>query len=178
MRTFVVLIRGINVGGRGKVAMPALRSALEELEFEDVVTYIQSGNAVFRAKGKASEVSARVEKLLAEEFGVRAKVLVRTPAELVAVEAANPFPRVDRSKLYVMFLSRVPTKAAIAELDPERSPSDEFAVLGKEVYLHFPGGAGRTKLTIDYFERNLGVAATNRNWNTLRKLIELGKAAA
>jgi uncharacterized protein (DUF1697 family) len=175
--TFVALLRGVNVGGASKVPMAALRSSLAATGFEDVVTYIQSGNVVLRSPlADASEVAARIEQLLAGDFGVPARVVIRTPAELVAVEAANPFSHAERSKVHVVFLGGAPAPAAVAELDPNRSPPDELAVRGREIYLHLPNGAGRTKLTIDYFERRLGVAATHRNWNTLLKLIQLAAA--
>src|SRR5262249_6597856 len=102
---FVAFIRGINVGGRGKVAMPALRRGLEAAGLEDVVTYIQSGNAVFRGKGNATSVATQVEHVLADELDVPAKVLIRAPAQLAAIESANPFPDAERSKLHVVFLS-------------------------------------------------------------------------
>jgi uncharacterized protein (DUF1697 family) len=177
---YVVLLRGVNVGGKARVPMAALRASLEGLGFEDVVTYIQSGNVVLcsRSANGRRALARRIEAVVASEFGVPAKALLRTPAELAEVEAANPFARAERSKLHVVFLSKPPPPAAVAELDPNRSPPDEFAVEGREIYLHLPNGAGRTKLTIDYFERRLGVDATHRNWNTLLKLIELGQAAA
>jgi len=174
---YVILLRGVNVGGKGKVPMSALRESLEKVGFEDVVTYIQSGNVVLRSPsaGKPATLASRIENLLSTELGVPAKVLIRTPKELVAIDAANPFGREDRSKLHVVFLSEAPKVAAAAELDPNRSPGDEFVVRGSEVYLRLANGAGRTKLTLDYLERGLGVAATQRNWNTLLKLIELSR---
>jgi len=79
----------------------------------------------------------------------------------------------DPSRLHVVFLARTPTAKTAARLDPERSPPDEFSVRGREIYLRLPNGAGRSKLTTDYFERQLGIAATARNWNTLIKLLAL-----
>ena len=174
--TYVAVLRGINVGGKGMVPMAGLKAALADLGFEDVVTYIQSGNVVFRArKGGERELAARIEQRVAEEFGVRSSVLIRTPAELAAVAAGNPFlpERDDPAKLHVVFLSGVPAQGRVAELDPGRSPPDEFRVLGREIYLHLPNGAGRSQLTLDYFERRLGVDATQRNWKTLLRLLEL-----
>jgi uncharacterized protein (DUF1697 family) len=176
--TFVALLRGINVGGKNKVPMAQLKSSLASLGYEDVVTYIQSGNVVFRSPvGDARKVAATIEKRIAEEFEVPASVLIRTPAELRAVEKQNPFLKagVDASKLHVVFLDRSPKKSAVTDLDPGRSPPDEFEVRGGEIYLHLPNGAGRSKLTIDYFERRLGVRGTTRNWRTLTKLIELSR---
>jgi uncharacterized protein (DUF1697 family) len=176
MKTFAALLRGINVGGKNKIAMSELKRSLSSLGLEDVVTYIQSGNVVFRSPaGDAAGLAGGVEHRIAEDFGVSITVLLRTPSELKAVARNNPFlkGKADLSKLHVVFLSGRPAAKAAAALDPERSPPDELSVRGREIYLHLPNGAGRSKLTIDYFERQLGVAASARNWNTLIKLIAL-----
>jgi uncharacterized protein (DUF1697 family) len=176
VQTFVALLRGINVGGRALVPMPELKSLFASMGLEEVSTYIQSGNVVFRsAAGDEQDVADEIEERIAEAFGVSTTVLLRTPAELVEIAGNNPFlgGDADVSKLHVVFLSARPPAGAVEELDPERSPPDEFSVRGREIYLNLPNGAGRSKLTIDYFERRLGVRATARNWKTLTKLIEL-----
>ena len=175
--TFVALLRGINVGGKKKIAMAELRSLFSSLGFEDVVTYIQSGNVVFSGPdGDADEISARIEREITRVFGIDPAVLLRTPVELEKIAEHNPYSsRTDLSKLHAVFLDRIPPTRAAAELDPERSPGDEFTLHGREIYLHLPNGAGRSKLTIDYFERRLGVRATARNWNTLLRLLELSR---
>jgi uncharacterized protein (DUF1697 family) len=177
MSSFAALLRGINVGGRNKVSMAALKPALSSIGLEDVVTYVQSGNVVFRSAGKADEVAAAIEKQIAKDFGLDVSVLLRTPAELRKIAKSNPFLKeeADLSKLHVVFLDRPPRPKAKGELDPERSPPDRFRLLGREIYLHLPNGSGRTKLTIDYFERRLGVRATARNWRTLQKVLELAE---
>jgi uncharacterized protein (DUF1697 family) len=141
-----------------------------------VSTYVQSGNVVFRAQsGDRQALAADLEERIASAFVVSPAVLLRTPAELSEIADANPY--LDREsdflKLHVVFLSAAPAADAVEELDPNRSPPDEFSVRGREIYLHLPNGAGRSKLTIDYFEKRLGVRATARNWKTLTKLIEL-----
>jgi uncharacterized protein (DUF1697 family) len=101
-------------------------------------------------------------------------VLLRTAEELAVVADANPYLARERDpkKLHVVFLSEAPGST---DLDPDRSPGDAFAVRGREIYLHLPNGMGRTKLSIDWFERRLGVRATARNWNTVLKLIDLSR---
>jgi uncharacterized protein (DUF1697 family) len=176
MPVYAALIRGVNVGGARKLPMKLLPGALEELGLEDVVTYIQSGNAVFRAKrGSRAELTSQLERKLDERFGLDVTVMLRTPAELGKVVDGNPFlpGEKDVAKLHVIFLDRPAPKAATGKLDPDRSPPDEFAVRGTEVYLRFPNGYGRTKLGADYFERTLGVRGTARNWRTVTKLLEL-----
>jgi uncharacterized protein (DUF1697 family) len=175
VQTFAALLRGINVGGKVKIPMADLRATLSSLGLEEVVTYIQSGNAVFRAPtGDEKAVAADVERAIHKAFGHDVAVLLRTHEDLLEVERGTPYP-VEGAKhsLHVVFLDEAPAKTAVAGLDPERSPGDEFAVRGREIYLSLPNGLGRSKLTIDWFERGLGVRATARNWNTLRKLIEL-----
>jgi uncharacterized protein (DUF1697 family) len=174
--TYVALLRGVNVGGRNTVPMAELRSALSALGLEDVETYIQSGNVVFRGPAGGTEnLAAAVEQRIADTFDVKARVVLRAREELTAVAERNPFLKhgADLAKLHIVFLEREPAASGVAELDPGRSPPDEFSVSGREIYLHLPNGMGRSKLTIDYFERRLGVAATARNWKTLLKLIEL-----
>jgi len=178
MQTFVALLRGINVGGRALVSMPELTSLLASMGLEDVSTYIQSGNVVFSSPAPDEQaLAAGIEERITEAFGVSTTVLLRTPAELAEIAGDNPFlgRDADVSKLHVVFLSAPPPAGAVEELDPERSPPDEFRVRGREIYLKLPHGAGRSKLTIDYFERRLGVRATARNWRTLTKLIELSE---
>ena len=168
--TYAALLRGVNVGGRGKLPMPALVKAFESLGHEDVRSYIQSGNVVFRSSvTDPGKLSAALERMLSEQFGLETRVLLRTHAELAAVAAGSPFDEA----VHVVFLDSRPKPAAVAALDPDRSPGDRFAVAGREIYLSLASGAGRTKLTLDWLERRLGVAGTQRNWNTVLKLVEL-----
>ena len=155
--------------------MPKLREVLGGLGFEDVTTYVQSGNVVFRTRArKAEDLSRAIEKAVADEFGVAASVLLRTSRELERVFARNPFPdESDPTRLLVVFLERAPARGAASRLDPERSPPDRFALHGREIYLHAPNGFGRSKLTLDYFERRLGGKGTVRNWRTVTELLSL-----
>jgi len=180
MRMFVALLRGINLGRKNKIPMGELKSSLASLGYEDVVTYIQSGNVVFRSPtDDVGDIAGAIEREIAEAFGVSAAVLLRTPAELKAIARRNPFVggEADLSKLHVVFLNDAPTADAVAQLDPERSPPDEFSLRGREIYLHLPKGSARSKLTVDYFERRLAVVATARNWKTLTKLLALTQSA-
>jgi len=178
MKTYVALLRGINVGGKRKIPMAGLRPLISSLGFEDVVTYVQSGNVVFRSPtGDGRDITSRIEQRIADVFGIDVAVLLRTTAELEEIAESNPFlaKEADLSRLHVVFLNGVPGADAVSQLDPNRSPPDEFRLHGREIYLRLPNGAGRSKLTIDYFERRLGVGATARNWNTLTKLVALAQ---
>ena len=176
MTTYVALLRGINVGGKNKVPMPKLRSLFERLGHDDIATYLQSGNIVFRSRSTAQEqIIAGIERSISDTFSLDVSVLLRSRLEMEHVAAGNPFDTTgaDGKSLHVMFLGGAPTPGAVKKLDPLRSPPDEFQVNGREVFLRYPNGSGRSKLTIDYFERTLGTSATARNWNTVKKVLEL-----
>jgi uncharacterized protein (DUF1697 family) len=175
-RTYAALLRGINVGGARSVPMAELTKVFCELGHEDVRTYIQSGNVVFTSPKAERVVTTDLVAAIEKRFGLAVTVMLRSHRELAAVEAANPFA--DVSGVHVVFLERAPSAKATASLDPDRSPGDAFALAGRELYLRLPTGAGRTKLTLGYLEKQLGVAGTQRNWNTLLKLIALTEPAA
>lgn len=176
METYAALLRGINVGGRAKVAMSELRQLFVDLGYADAKTYIQSGNVVFEASLRsparaATEISARIEK----DLGVRCSVLLRTRQELAIVLAGNPYlgAGADLSALYVTFLDVEPDAGQAKRLVVPPGETAEFTLAGRELYLHYPDGYGRTKLSNTYIEKRLGVVATTRNWNTVNKLHEL-----
>ncbi len=175
--TCVCLVRGINVGGRVIVRMEALRASFESLGCTEVRTHVQSGNVIFRTREDSAETLARrVEKRLLDDFGRRVDVFVLSPAELRRIASANPFledPKIDVAKLHVTFLSRAPGRAAAKALDALPAGSDRFHLAGRAVYLHCPGGYGRTKLSNNALERALSVRATTRNWRTVTTLREL-----
>jgi uncharacterized protein (DUF1697 family) len=169
----VALLRGINLGARNKIGMADLRELFAALGAGDVKTHLQSGNVVFKGAVEASAIEARIKR----DLGLDIAVLVRTSAQLDKVVKGNPFAnKVKHPKqLHVTFLMESPPAARVKELDPERSPGDEFAVVGREVYLHTPNGYGVSKLSNAYFEKKLGVAGTSRNWNTVTALAELAR---
>lgn len=175
----VVLLRGVNMGGHNRLPMQDFRAVLVDAGCAEVRTYIQSGNAVFRA---APALAARLPETLAaallERFGLRVPVVLRSAAELRAVVAGNPFAReaAEPTRVHVAFLADAPAAARVARLDPERSPPDRFAVRGREVYLHLPNGAARSKLTTDYLDRTLATTSTGRNWRTVLTLLEMAEA--
>ena len=173
MTSYVALLRGINVGGSNKVPMADLRALFDALGYPDAQTYIQSGNVVFSARAGESALVTAIEGAIEEAFSLRVPVVIRSRAQLAAVASASPFDGAAPTAVHVAFLSGFPTVASVAALDPDRSPPDTFAVVDREVYLHYPNGSGRSKLTLDYLERVLGVRATARNWNTVTKLLAM-----
>ena len=176
----IALLRGINVGGKNKLPMKELAALFVEAGCGDVRTYIQSGNVVFRAGPTGGgEISSVISASILDHFGYRIPVVVRTARELQEIAQGNPFVAAgaEKDKLHVMFLAELPDSASVEALDPERSPGDEFAVMGREIYLHCPNGVARSKLTNSYFDSRLSTTSTSRNWRTVQKLLELAKGA-
>ncbi len=169
MTTFISLIRGINVGGNKMVRMEDLRAIHESLGFKSVRTLLQSGNVVFTAaRADPKKIEAAIEKKLK----MNVSVVVRTADELREAIRRNPFPLEGRNPgwLLVMFLAAEPK----GELGPI-PPPEEAHLSGRELYLYYGNGAGRSKLTGAVLEKKLGVAGTSRNWNTVNKLLALAE---
>jgi len=161
MAKWVALLRAVNLGSRNKVPMAQLRRALEDAGYDDVRTVIASGNVVFARRGKPS--ARALESLIAEEFGVRTTVILRSAAQIRKLRAAKPFD----GAVYVAFL------AARARSTKPIEGLDEFALVGSDVVLHFPSGYAAAQLTGAVLEKKLGIEATVRNWNTVEKLADL-----
>lgn len=171
---YVALLRGVNVGGKHKLPMANLVRVFQDAGCTNVRTYIQSGNVVFESPPTTIEsVSSNIEETLLKKMGFNVPIVIRTAAELAEVARSNPFLSAvsDERLLYVVFLANKPSRAQIASLDPHRSPGDLFQVVGSEIYLHFPNGTSRSKLTVDYFDSKLDTISTMRNWRTLLALI-------
>jgi uncharacterized protein (DUF1697 family) len=175
MPRHVVLLRGINIGPRNRVAMPALREALEEAGFTDVQTYLQSGNVVVESRAKPETVRKKVEQLIAERFGLEIAVVVRTKAELAAVVKRNPHAKVATNpKAYqVTFLEKKLPAKTVRELEQSAAADERVVVSGREVYAWHPKTVARSKLWAKLAGQGLGVTATSRNWTTVEALLEL-----
>src|SRR5689334_7243959 len=143
MAVQVALIRAINVGGTGKLAMSDLRELCESAGFECVKTYIQSGNVIFKSTLPEAKVKAKLEQALAAKMGTQSAALVRTAAELRSIVKRNPFKTAPPQKVIVLFLDETPAKKTLAGL---RIPGGEKVELsGREVFIHYPEGMGRSK---------------------------------
>lgn len=166
--TWVALLRAINVGGRNKLPMADLRALAGDLGWRDARTYIASGNLAFEADGEV--LPQTLAEAIAERFGLSVPVVLRRPQELRwAIERRPEELPLDR--LRVVFLSDHPSPERAAALPLDRSPGDRYVLSGKELYVHY--GAKKSRLTMDWIERQLGVTGTQRNWRTLGKLLEL-----
>ena len=177
MTTWVVLLRGVNVAGANRLPMSGLRDLVGSLGHSDVTTYIQSGNLLMTSpRVDRATIAAEICAGIESSFGVVVSTILRTPDELRAGLAANPFvaeAEDDAARVHIMFLSAVPEPDRVAQLAPDRFGGDRFALLGSELFLHYPDGAGRSKMNLDYFEKRLHVRGTARNLKTVAKLIEL-----
>jgi uncharacterized protein (DUF1697 family) len=175
--TYVALLRGINLGGHKIVKMDQLRKTLEGLGFEDVKTYIQSGNVVFKAPAQPPEnLAKKIAEKVVRQFGFPVPVLVKTSAEVGEVIENNSLLKekgVDPSKLHVTFLWSAPEKSALTTLHAIAAGPDQFCCLGKAVYLHCPNGYHETKLGNNVLEKMLKVGTTTRNWKTVNQLYQM-----
>ena len=176
MARYVALLRSVNIGGYGRMAMNDLRQTFGSLGYDDVVTYIQSGNVLFSAPSKSEDaIVEAVEHRIAHDFGDSPAVLLRTVAELRRVGSKSPYAKkgADPARHHVTFLDEAPSKATLKALELPPSGKDELIVDGREVYVYTPDGYAGTKYTGTLLERRLGVVSTTRNWNTVTKLCEL-----
>lgn len=177
MTTFVFLFRGINVGGHQKVRMDELKELHVSLGFRDVVSYIQSGNIVCTSDdADTAQVQKCIEDDFGKRFGFRVGVVVRTSTELREIIEKNPFqnqPDRESKWVVVLFLATHPTALAWEELLKTYVGPEELFLLGQEVYIYYPDGIGRSKLSQSFLERKLKTSGTARNWNTVLKLQEL-----
>lgn len=171
----VALLRAVNVGGR-KLPMAELRALCGELGWEDVATYIQSGNLVFTAPGKADEIEAALEKAIEKEFGLDVPVVVRSEAEWAEYPELNPFPKAAKdapAKLHLLLFKRPPAKVSAAAIEARAKAGERVKQAGDALWIHYPEGAGTSKLTPSLIDRAAGAPGTARNWNTVLKLKEM-----
>jgi uncharacterized protein (DUF1697 family) len=177
MPVYVSLLRGINVGPHKRIRMDQLRHCFEALGFEQVRTYINSGNVVFKAaEVSTSSLSKKIEEKLRKEFGFSIPVISRKAVDISNAIANNPFLQergVDLERLYVMFLSGPLNSAALKNLAQFTAPPDRTHCLGLEIYLHLPNGIGQSKLMKAPLDRTFSVTTTIRNWNTVNQLAQM-----
>ncbi|GAA2729106.1 DUF1697 domain-containing protein [Actinocorallia aurantiaca] len=172
MSRYIALLRGINVGRSARIGMAALRESFADLGHTEVKTYLQSGNVLFDSSRPPEGLAEELETRVAADFGVPARILLRTGNDLERVFTANPFldRESDPAKLHVTFLRDVPAPERVDGLVKPPGETAEFSLEGRELHLHYPDGYGRTKLDNAFIERRLGVVATTRNWRTVTAL--------
>lgn len=181
MATWVSLLRAVNLGARNKVPMPALRKGLADAGFEDVRTYVASGNVVSRSRHRNPErVAADVRSVIAELTGLDVPVMARSPVDIEAVLGANPWPgaTTERPKLVsVSFLEAAPDPERTAALHAEDFAAESCRVIGRELYVDYVTSVHASRLTPGFFARRLGVDGTARNWRTVEAIAQLCRSA-
>ncbi|HEV2207797.1 MAG TPA: DUF1697 domain-containing protein [Verrucomicrobiae bacterium] len=177
--TYVGLLRGINVGGHNRVPMADLRLLGGELGWRDVQTYIQSGNLVFAANEPATIVERQLESAIERRFQLQIPVVVRTATAWADCAADNPFPdevRSDPNHVLLALSKRPPRAGAEGDLQARAADGERVVQAGDGLWIYFPAGIGKSKLTPALLERLVGSPVTARNWLTVRKLCELARA--
>ena len=184
MTVYVSMLRAVNVGGTSRIKMEALRALYEAMGFQDVRTLLASGNVVFRSGLKdRGHLVKRIMQEIERKLGLHVEVIVRTHAEIADIVERGPVlsPRADMAKLHVMFLAGVPeagAQAALAKWHKTSNLPEMLEMRGPEIYLYYPNGAGRSKLTNAVIEAKLATSGTSRNWNTVTKLLEVARPLA
>jgi uncharacterized protein (DUF1697 family) len=171
----VIMLRGINLGPSRRVPMADLRAVLTDAGFEDVRTYVQSGNVVLESAAKPAALERQTAKLISERFGFDVPVVVRTARQLAAVVKLNPLGDVadDPKRYQVSFLSDKPGADVVQKLEALVSAQERFACHGREIYAWHPDGVARSKMWNALAGKGLGVTATARNWTTVTTLLEM-----
>ncbi len=179
MPVFISMLRGINVGGHNVIKMDALRDLYASLKFQEPKTFIQSGNVIFRTSAAEEGALARkIQSAIEKEFGIRSEVILRSTTDLRKTIAANPFSKrqdVAPNKLHVGFLAEKPSWETQKKLEAITGIPEELHLVGRDLFIYFPDGAGRSKLT-PVLDRILKSSATARNWNSVNKMLELAAA--
>jgi uncharacterized protein (DUF1697 family) len=177
-RTYVALLRGVNLGPQRRVSMAALRALLDDHGYANVRTYLQSGNVVLESPLSARRLEQALEKQLAAGLGFDVDVLVRNGTELASIVSKNPLRRVasDPARYLVTFLREKPSKALIERLSAASENGERVAAAGRELFSWHPGGVGRSPLAKLLQPKSLGIAASARNWRVVAQLAELAAA--
>ena len=179
MKTYIALLRGINVSGQKKIIMAELREMFVKLEFNAVETYIQSGNIVFKSNSNSTEIIAeKIKKGISNSFGFEVPTLVKSREELKSIFDANPFTDasdIENKRVYFALLKNPPQIEFAEKFKNEVYPGEQFIITDECVYLNYTLGAGKAKLNNNLIERKLKVSATSRNYRTMTKLLEMSK---
>lgn len=177
MKTYISILRGINVSGQKLIKMDALKKAYEDLGFKNVHTYIQSGNVIFQTEEK--ELEQKISGQIQKQFGFEVPVIILTIDDLKQIIGNSPYKEDDTKEichLYVTILSPVSVNPDTEPARLKQLPGEEFIVTENAVYLYCPNGYGKTKLTNTFWESLLKVKATTRNWKTTNELLRIAES--
>lgn len=174
----VAFLRAINVGGRSSLAMADLKKMFVSLGYEDARTILQTGNVIFRSKLAAGKLERQLEKSLADGMSLQTDIILRSAAEWDALIARNPYAdmaRDDPSHLLAMPLKSKPAGGALDALRAAIKGRETVELAGRDLYITYPDGIGRSKLTSALIEKTLGTRGTGRNWRTVLKIGEAAR---
>lgn len=179
MPVLISMLRGVNLGPHNRIKMDALRVLYESLQLEDPRTYVQSGNVIFRTKEKnPAKLAKKIQGGIEKEVGFRPEVILRTIEELRQSLAVNPFRNrrdLEPSKLLITFLSAEPAAEAPATIRGLNVQREELYLIGRELYIYFPDGIGKSNLPWSSVEKLIGVTGTARNLNSVVKMLEIAE---
>lgn len=174
MKTYIALLRGINVGGHRKVPMADLRNLLTKIGLENVQTYIQSGNIVFQSKNTDKlALEALIHLAIRNHFDFEVPVLVRTRTDLKTIFDNCPFDKEEKEASYFSILSAAPAEQLVTEACEKTYADEAYFIIKDCIYFFSKNGYGRAKFSLKHFERKLKVDATARNFKTMLKLLSL-----
>ena len=179
MKTFISMLRGINISGHRLIKMDALKALYAELGFTHIQTYIQSGNVIFKHRNTdLQEFKKLIADGIREKFGFEVPVIVKEMDELKQIIASNPFlkdSKKDISKIYLTFLSTVPDSERFCKIGEGQNFEEEYKLTGNSIYIYCPNGYGNTKLSTNFLEGKLKLSATSRNWKTTLELMRIAE---
>lgn len=174
MKTYIALLRGINVGGHKKVPMAELRELLTKSGLENVSTYIQTGNIIFQTLEKdISILEESIKKNILNHFGFEISVLVKTRQDLKRIFDASPFSEEKKKASYFTMLHDTPDEDLVKEASEKVYEGEEYQIINDCLYFYCEKGYGQAKFNMNFFERKLKTSATSRNYNTMVKLLSL-----
>jgi uncharacterized protein (DUF1697 family) len=182
MAVLISMLRGVNLGSHNRVKMDALCDLYEELKLESPRTYVQSGNVIFTTKEKdTAKLTKKIQNAIEKTFQCRPEVILRTTGEMKKAVAANPFSgrrNIEPGKLLVTFLAAEPpqeAQASLAKLVSVKKYPEELHIVGRELYIYFPNGAGKSRLPWSQVDRLLKVTGTARNWNSVLAILKMAQ---
>lgn len=179
MPAIIGLLRAVNLGSHNKISMESLRTLCTSLKLRSPKTYVQSGNVVFSASNTdLDQIAKRLVNGIARTCGFRTDVILRTTSDMRSVVARNPFARrggIHPGKLIVLFLANDPAPEAHKLIQNIKADPEELRLDGRELYIYFPNGMGRSRVSTPALERAIKTTGTGRNWNTVTKLLEMAE---
>jgi uncharacterized protein (DUF1697 family) len=179
MPVLISMLRGVNLGPHNRIKMDALRALYQTLKFEDPRSYVQSGNIIFRTNVKNTpQLASKIKDAIEKKFACRTEVILRTTDELRKAIVASPFAKrhdLEPGKILVTFLAGSPAPGSETSLGAFDSYPEEVYLNGRELYIYFPDGAGKSKLPWSKVEKFLKVTGTARNWNSVTNMLAIAE---